>query len=87
MSELIASVALDAAAAGSPVEPVPARTARRFIGLLEGLMTQPERGVDAGEAEDFIGEAPKALAVGAAVEDRWAHLTVFNRQHVLLGLA
>jgi hypothetical protein len=65
---------------------VPGRRARGFIGLLDGLAMHLDKKTIAGEAKSYLGKGQIAEAFGAAVGESWAHLTVLNRKHVLLGL-
>jgi hypothetical protein len=44
-------------------------------------------GVDAGLAAALRGETGHVLVSGVSLADRWAHLTVLNRHHPLLGIS
>ena len=84
---LLTGLLLDAVAAGAPVEPTPARRARRIVERLDGERFHRQEGVDAGLGVPQTLDTRSLAARGVAVDEVWAHLSVFNRTHPLLAAA
>ncbi|HUY49415.1 MAG TPA: hypothetical protein VMV92_27440 [Streptosporangiaceae bacterium] len=86
-SEMLIGLLLDAVAAGVPWEPTPSWRARQFAARLDGICAEVQPGVDAGLAAALRGETGHVLLSGVSLAGRWAHLTVLNRHHPLLGIS
>jgi hypothetical protein len=86
LRELLASVLLDATALLSGVESVPARRVHRFIAHLDEVNVHADPDVNAGAAQMYSADTKGLVVRGTLIADRWAHISVLNRNHPLLQL-
>ena len=86
LEQILTGALLDAVAAGLPDEETPSRRVRRLVARLDGLSARPDRDVDAGAGTALAADSEHALVRGVSLDQRWAHLTAFNRRHELLEI-
>ena len=85
--ETLTALLLDAVASGASAEPTPSRRARRFASRLDGISAGVQPGADAGIGTALSFTSEYVSISGVSLADRWAHLSVLNRHHPLLGLS
>jgi ARG/rhodanese/phosphatase superfamily protein len=83
---LLTSVSFDASLLPGVTEPVPSRRCRRLVARFEEMPVSASPVDEDGEVVRWFGETEGLVMRGLQFADRWAHITVFNRRHELVGV-
>lgn len=84
LPELLTGLLLDALASNQPVATTPSRRVRRLMKGIDGRQVARIKDVDAGAGQSYSLDTEHAVVRGITLDQEWAHLTVFNRDHALV---
>lgn len=86
LGQILSSLLLDATAVKSGTEVVPSERVRRLVAHLDETSPERDPNLNGGAGTLYRADTAKALVRGIGIDDRWVHLSAYNRRHSLMAV-